>query len=82
MIGATSLIDYAGDTLVSSLISGICDRGNNAGAISELLGKLLFQLRLDMDDQAGLVKRSTAVNKKERRRMEKERDQSSSRSGE
>jgi hypothetical protein len=75
VVGAEKLISYAGDTLIQSLVSGICDRGDSAGAIADLLGKLLCQLRQQMDERAGRTIRSRTLNKKERRRIERERRQ-------
>lgn len=72
VLGAKKLLDIGGDELVASLVSGIGDRSHNAGAISDLLGKLLARLREEMNADAGVVDITKSLNKKQRRKLEKE----------
>lgn len=40
-VGASALLDAMGEELIALLVKGIGDSGNNTGAITVLLGKLL-----------------------------------------
>jgi hypothetical protein len=69
-VGAKFLIDIAGEELIASLIAGIGEGNHNIVAISDLLGELLSRVRVEMNEEAGLVV-TTGLSKKERRRLEK-----------
>jgi hypothetical protein len=74
--GAKALLKMGADDLIPSLVKGIGDSGNNAGAIADFLGKLLSRLREEMNSEAGVVPRiattKSDMNKKRRRQVEQE----------
>lgn len=65
------MIKAAGQELITSLIKRIGEGGNNIVAMSDLLGELLSRLRVEMNEEAGLVVNNVSLNQKERRRREK-----------
>lgn len=65
------MIDIAGKELITSLIKSVGDGGHNIVAITDLLGELLSRLRMEMNEEAGLVPTNVTLNKKERRKLEK-----------
>jgi hypothetical protein len=54
-VGAKYLIDAASKNFIASLITEIGRRGQNAVAITDLLGELLSRLRVEMNEEAGLI---------------------------
>ena len=69
LVGPKVLMEAGDGELISSLICGIGDRGDNSSAIADLLGKLLSKLREEMDTDAGKnIDLSTILNKKRRRK--------------
>lgn len=74
-IGATKLLEISqcigSHDLVTSFIHEISERGNSAGAVAELLGKILSLLRNEMHLNAGVDLHRDGETKKERRKREK-----------
>jgi hypothetical protein len=74
-IGASKLMQLAevqeSESLVSSFVQEIGDRGNSAGSVAELLGKIISLLREEMHREAGIDLHRAEETKKERRRREK-----------
>ena len=73
-VGASKLIHLAEsqgtESLMESFINEIGDRGNSAGVVAELLGKILSLLREEMHKEAGIDLHRVDESKKKRRRME------------
>ena len=53
-------------------MEGIGDGGHTIGIIAELLGKLLSRLREEMNVEAGVQVSNTSLNRKQRRKLERE----------
>ena len=74
-VGASKLLEISesigSEGLVSSFIQEISERGNSAGAVAELLGKILSLLRNEMHASAGVDLNRDGESKKERRIREK-----------
>ena len=74
-VGPMKLIESSksigSEDIVSSFINEIKERGNSAGAVSELLGKMLSMLREEMHKNAGVDLQRVGETKKERRKREK-----------
>lgn len=74
-VGASKLLRLAAsqgsECLVSSFVKEIGDRGNSAGAVAELLGKILSLLREEMHKEEGIDLNRVNESKKERRKTER-----------
>lgn len=58
------MIDIANEGFIESLIIEIGKRGENAVAITDLLGELLSRLRVEMNEEAGIVDETETQPKK------------------
>ncbi len=74
-VGASKLLKLAvsqgSECLVSSFVKEIGERGNSAGAVAELLGKILSLLREEMHKEKGIDLNRVNESKKERRKTER-----------